>query len=729
MLCLVIIFSVISDVFYVPTVAQAQTANQSGLDVDVIQDCANLTEDQEAPDPGNVFPPGFNFIAPFVVGLPFGNIDWKINSFAEFLNTMGFLGSNATGPATLQIQSGTYSANEGDPIEMQADARNFKTTQDHLDFAWWEVRKTDDGEQRVSLNGVVAGGEPFAKSDTPISDGTRCGVMTRKPKIDNDHDGMDDQWERRYTKDASGLNANEDPDSDGYVANSFQQNDTGATFRIVSNSQSFNGRKFGTGDGSFPNLEEYVWGTNPLDADSDDDGFPDEADVAGIGQTHLSYQPTEVAGLSETIEVDTMGETFLAGKDENLVTQILGYRVDLPVLLLQNFSVLLSSDNTSPQLDQSFQVQAGVNGTNAKPGNLQYAWNITKNQTKIPVNESDSPCHLFSYGNIVECSFSAQEATAGGKIVFNVEAFDPQLGLRAKDTLNITIGGSIILTSNPTIVPQYPIDQTGQNPVAPAGNETLGERWVELSAVPAQGEPSDYNFDWYVDQEKMTETCATRALTFTGKAQPQGVTLCGVGTYLLYYHADKENTHVYKVNVKVTNKRSGETVADEDLSVYTDPVSSAYPGQGGGNGTNLIQLQSTSVQPNTLVTVRAANYEASTSNSYQYIWTVDGQVVSDSGQRILRFTAQPDKTHYDIQLDVIERNKQRVISQEKAVASLNVLPSNKFQDWKESRLATVKTAFYPFYHTMAGNTSLFLVLGGLTLVVSVYFLDKKERTA
>lgn len=720
---------VLGNMFVAPrkTLAASDDGNQ-GLNIDVSKDCSDVAEDQEAPDPGDVFPPQFVMLAPplLLAGLPFGYIDWKTDSFAEALNVLGFINTGGNQKPTLKIDTGLYGVTEGDSVQLEGTAMNFKTAPEKMDFAWWQVQKVGGEERLLSLNGIAAGGEPFTANDVPINNGTRCGLMTRNPKVDADHDGMDDQWERRYSNVAGGLKPGDDPDADGYVANSFQQNETGTPYRIVSNSRASTGQSFETGDGVFTNLEEYIWGTNPLDPDSDDDGYPDEADVAGIAQSDLKYFPTDVAGLNQTIELDAMGESFLSGKDENLVTQILGYRLNLPVMLLQNFGILLSSNNASPQLNQAFRVTAESTGTNAKEGDIDYEWTITSNNVGIPVNTQGSPCHLVSFGDIVECTFTSENATPGGKLSFKVNAFDKNLGSRAQDTLLLNAGGSVVLTSNPTIVPQYPIDKTGEHLAAPAGAADVGERWIEVTASFATGSPSDYNFDWYVDEEKITDTCATQPLSFTGKAEPQGVRLCGTGTNILYYHATSGNTHSYSVNVKIYQKKTGALFADEYLPVYTDPIAAPYPGQSSGASSGLIQTQASTVSPHSVVVARASNLETSSTNTYEYIWKVDGEVVASGSQRQIQFTAQPEKKAYNIQLQVVEKNNNHVIAQRNSQTSIDVAPTSKFQEWQDSRLASVRTAFYPLYHSIAGNISLFFVVLGTMFVVGAYVFQRKE---
>jgi hypothetical protein len=47
---------------------------------------------------------------------------------------------------------------------------------------------------------------------------------------------------------------------------------------------------FTTGDGSFKDDEELFWGTDPTNADTDGDNFPDEADIAGLGQQTMQFK-------------------------------------------------------------------------------------------------------------------------------------------------------------------------------------------------------------------------------------------------------------------------------------------------------------------------------------------------------------------------------------------------------------------------------------------------------
>jgi len=59
---------------------------------------------------------------------------------------------------------------------------------------------------------------------------------------------------------------------------------------------------FMTGDGSFKDDEETFWGTDPSNADTDGDGFPDEADVAGMGQQTIQFKYNSGDKLGVVVE-------------------------------------------------------------------------------------------------------------------------------------------------------------------------------------------------------------------------------------------------------------------------------------------------------------------------------------------------------------------------------------------------------------------------------------------
>jgi len=59
---------------------------------------------------------------------------------------------------------------------------------------------------------------------------------------------------------------------------------------------------FATGDGSFKEDEELFWGTDPTNADTDGDGFADEADITGLGQQTMQFKFQNGDKVGVTVE-------------------------------------------------------------------------------------------------------------------------------------------------------------------------------------------------------------------------------------------------------------------------------------------------------------------------------------------------------------------------------------------------------------------------------------------
>jgi hypothetical protein len=165
-----------------------------------------------------------------------------------------------------------------------------------------------------------------------------------------------------------------------------------------------------TGNGIFSNMEEYIWGTNPLDADSDDDGYMDGADIIGLGQRSITFpvdlDPQDPNNNHETYRAAVVGTTnfidetnsghkkiMIASKD-TLITASTG----------DNLQATITEKNDAPSLgevsgssqvsnDHVVQVQAGIAGSDSDRAVLEYTWyvefrsfgnTVTSSRVKVP---------------------------------------------------------------------------------------------------------------------------------------------------------------------------------------------------------------------------------------------------------------------------------------------------------------------------------------------------------
>lgn len=744
----IIIFTLVTQALFPLMPKSVGALDEAASKVDVLVDCAELTEDEPAPDPGDVWPPDFIIDYPPLLPAPgygptwqLGHIDWKITSFDQLLDTMGFVQTKSQEPPSVQLRVSRHGVAQDNAVFLMGEPQNFRNDPNQLLYSWWQVRLNDDEEEvRYSLNGVAAGGlefseEPVAVTDTtPTNDTSPCARMTRTPDLDSDGDGMDDQWERRFSGELGGLVRSADDDEDGYDAGNFTSNETGESFRIAPNTISSTGANFVTGDGKFTNLEEYIWGTNPVDSDSDDDGFPDEADVAGVGQLTFTYNISSVTGSQLTYEVQIMGESQLSGTEDQIVTQIVGGRTSIGVVAKKNLSVLLNSNEVSPELQQPFQVEALTAGTSALPPQLEYVWDVSNGNKTIPVSAPNSegvaPCLLMGFGNALSCTLSAADAAQGDTITFVVNVYDTLTGEHTENQLQVTLGSAVILTSKPVVVPQYPIDETGQTPVVRTGNESTGLRWVEVSATMSEGVPETFDFTWHLDEKRYDESCSREPLTYDTKTAPEPLELCGVGSDHFYFLADKENTHVYTVNVELVDTNRGTQYSTSTLKIYTDPTPTPFTPVGEvplpTEDISLLSVANSAVATNEKVTIQAQNLEVNESHNYEYEWRVDGEVVESArNKRTLTFPASQGKTEYVVSLAIQEKEGSRVVKKQVAEASVPVIFQEK-DNTSLTRLASVVESIRESKSPWAAALQIFVLATGILVVTGVIMAQRRQ---
>ncbi len=262
---------------------------------------------------------------PFTWSL-FGGTSYNVDSSSDLISyTSGAL-ANISQPR-LDI---TASVNDPAPTQetqLIAVPSNFQSLYLNMYFNWCvgytKSTQTYMGKM-LAQNGVVAGGRMLPY----VHDRSDCMTVTDRPvTADGDTDknlnGMGDRWERRYglyvddPKTAQAI-AQEDPDRDGFAitaangyVSAFSNNNP---LKVVPDSIAGI-----TGDGKFTNYEEYIWGTSPVDGDTDDDGFGDEQDVSGLGQISFpfTFDPALKAGDKEFVELIGLGNTAMLDADTN----------------------------------------------------------------------------------------------------------------------------------------------------------------------------------------------------------------------------------------------------------------------------------------------------------------------------------------------------------------------------------------------------------------------------
>lgn len=122
---------------------------------------------------------------------------------------------------------------------------------------------------------------------------------------DNDGDGFSDINEEDTTQVSRcyrhnfGTNYNASIFRENELSDSTTSDMSGLDVSISCKHKWQNAPDYKSGSGRFSTGEEEYWGTDPTDPDTDGDGFPDEADVIGLGQESFTwtYQPGDRIGL------------------------------------------------------------------------------------------------------------------------------------------------------------------------------------------------------------------------------------------------------------------------------------------------------------------------------------------------------------------------------------------------------------------------------------------------
>lgn len=215
--------------------------------------------------------------------------------------------------------------------------------------------------------------------------------LKRQPNRDLDNDGLDDDWEVKYFagrripqtnqyfvgpdgKEAllKMVKPDDDFDNDGWE---FPYTD--AKGEWVERIDIFSQRKhieyslfkapwmMGvpyaeksiTGDNKFTNFEEYVFGTEPLESDTDSDGVSDEADIAGLGQKILALRINKNAGDVYEVVLYAFGVTqrWQMDRDNERRQWEKYFRADFP-----NRRTGLKGLSITPERDNRFQVKSGL---------------------------------------------------------------------------------------------------------------------------------------------------------------------------------------------------------------------------------------------------------------------------------------------------------------------------------------------------------------------------------
>lgn len=308
----------------------------------------------------------------------------------------------------VDIQFSPQYPQEGEDITATAMINNFKSNQDEV-YVSWCINGT-------SQQGLVAGGKMTQQKRPGAPQGPDgrecCAAVTRDPVEDGDEDedgdGLGDKWEKKYftgiiTEDKGGpnyltqlqlVNPGDDPDGDGPEDLQYEGRKYGELLGEPFDSAKDylrGGRLFvtplvykyldplqlplqlagaGFNNRRYTNLEEYVWGTNPTNPDTDGDGVKDGDDILGKGQIQFPFFAMGIKGSRTEVRATVVG------KNQNKIVKIDSQAEDFYPSYGAPLEVELFSTTDRPLAGKEARVKAFVNQAKYGEQALFFQWQL-----------------------------------------------------------------------------------------------------------------------------------------------------------------------------------------------------------------------------------------------------------------------------------------------------------------------------------------------------------------
>jgi hypothetical protein len=466
--------------------------------------------------------------------------------------------------STAGIQPGTQLSATG-----QAQYYKQQGAGENLFYAW--------ALDTISLSGVAAGADSL---DLPRASSPR-GEHSRQTKTDSDGDGMDDDWEVRY-----GLNPNDsgdagkDSDDDGYT-NDLYANEDGEVL-IVEPATSA-----GEPGGPLTNLKEYIWGTDPTNPDTDGDGFSDGQDIAGLGQSQISFTIPPDAGINDASELrlTTLGQSLQEFEQDKPLVKLDSTTISLSVRDAEQLDVRIDASVDAPVPGEPVTLTATLGRTDFQPGILSYSWFVNSVAQQEASGES-----RFTFTYTVP-----ETATPGEIVVIGVSAVNFETRQQADAEMELRVGELMQLQYDPQKVES-------------------GKEVTITAAMVSESDPTDLIFHWSLDRHELEQQSGQGKTSLTLDV-PEGV------------------GEEHEVGLRVTTPSDSAPYADARTVLTV-----AQPSVG-------LVIEPSSVGLGGSVTAVAVPAHFAVSE-LRYLWTVDGQALeTEPGQSSLAIPATEAGAH------------------------------------------------------------------------------------
>lgn len=612
-------------------------------------------------DAAEFWPPWVLIITvPLIFPFPIIETHTKVNSFNDIMAIMAILGDAQRREEVVELNVSPRNPMPGEKTTVSANPNGFETSKGvYSAFCL-------DG---ISQQGALAGGfvrTAFelnqngekrlddAGADYPLvlrerQDGrTCCNPITRRPEVDIDNDGIDDAWETFYVDKMKTLYGTEavsayipdrfsleqwenlppdgDFDGDGYLARDFEQRgnfydpvtleELKTFFNNTPLAKRFSdGSVLAPGDGSYSNLEEYLWGTDPTEKDTDGDGYPDEADLLGLKQNTFDFPFMKLARKFTPDVFGLRGDrhqlrvTILGGstkqRDQSKKRVMIGSKAqNVFARPAQELGITVLSVPSAPRYKSPFIVRVDGSNPDYPLDTLDVKWFFTtldhvsadpvtqpeqfysfpppnaapEDRSRVVLNMGGergrtAPDDRLSIDTLSE-KFEENgwsPLTPGSTIVAKAVVYDARYAQSATSGTVITLGEDDISFSYCQPSPAdgicswaNPADQVPDNQInflyTAEDNEIGVLVEIELSDAYAERK-GELLYEWEVNGEKLERSCG-----------PDGQEMCGIGSYRMKFLPRLPTGDPYTIGVGVYDQESRrvlETVIRIPTTEYT----------------------------------------------------------------------------------------------------------------------------------------------------------------
>jgi hypothetical protein len=492
---------------------------------------------------------------------------------------------------------------------------NYRSRMQNMYYGWCAIV---DGVT-YPMNSIAAGGQLLPELTSPSmtwADGACCQPITRIPPNEYDYKGMDIRWLERhfvgrtingvtYTN-YTQVDPNDDPDSDGYLAHTFR-NEKGEYMTVSPYLVDKYGNTYNPGaEGRLTNIMEYILDTDPLNGDTDGDGYSDGMDFIGVGQTQLDFMVTKLAGPDGYYDISVA----VLGTNEAKKVSISGTKKRVFINAGGKLEVKLSADKEIMTFDDSqpLKISTAIVSGEGSVEDLTYEW-FFNNQSVCDGGPDGFPelCDvgqievIFGDGGI---SFFNLPEPIGLNYPISVRVVSLETGSEATATINMPMATPVNLVTADCSGQSREIDSLvagTSNPVAVCISEI-----EELAAA----DLNSYNFIWELDGQQDIEQSGS------GKSE-----------FMLLPKKPAGNNHNLSVTVKEVGTGSVLVNGQRSFSISGPEIKIVEPETPNYDESTAGKYRFTTFPAGHDISFRAELRNLVSLGVYEVQWDIDGQVM------------------------------------------------------------------------------------------------------